>query len=183
MFAATAIAIACGTPPDQEIQQAQGAIDAAKAVGADRYAAEEFTAAQNALKNANDAVAQRDHKLARNHALDARDRAQTAARQASDRKAAARVDADHAVGAAAAALAEVRTRLRAAENARTPARRLADHRRALASGEEAVQKARADFDRGEYLAAIESANAATPRLQALAREISVAPTAGPRRRR
>src|SRR5262245_63937587 len=93
-LAAMLIASACGEPPDKEIQQAQGAIEAAKEVGADEYAHDEFSAAQAALKNANDAVEQRDYRLALNHALDARDRAKTAARQAVDRKSAARVDAD-----------------------------------------------------------------------------------------
>ena len=35
------VSIACGgEPPDKEIQQAQGALDAARAAGADRYAAD-----------------------------------------------------------------------------------------------------------------------------------------------
>ena len=40
---------ACGDPPDKEIQQAQAAIDAARAAGADRFAREEFAAAEDAL--------------------------------------------------------------------------------------------------------------------------------------
>src|SRR6185503_1475685 len=85
---------ACGSPPDKELQQAQTAIDAARAAGADRFAAEEFTAAQSALARANDAVAQRDYRLALNNALDARERAQNAARDATGRVAAARKDAE-----------------------------------------------------------------------------------------
>ena len=46
-------------PPNKEMDQAQGAIDAARAAGAERYAATEYTAATEALKNANDAVAGR----------------------------------------------------------------------------------------------------------------------------
>src|SRR5438034_1116223 len=83
---------ACGAPPDKELQQAQSAIEAARAAGADRFAVEEFLAAQNALARANEAVAQRDYRLALNHALDARERAQTATRDASGRVAAARKD-------------------------------------------------------------------------------------------
>src|SRR3954449_13445947 len=85
---------ACGDPPDKEMQQAQGAIDAARAAGADQYAREEFTAAQEALKHANEAVADRDYRLALNYALDSRERAQNAAAMAADGKATARVDAD-----------------------------------------------------------------------------------------
>src|SRR4029078_2966791 len=84
---------ACGDPPEKEMQQAQGAIDAARAAGADRYAVEEYTAATEALKNARIAVEQRDYRLALNHALDSLERAQEAARQAADGKAAARMNA------------------------------------------------------------------------------------------
>ena len=57
------------------MQQAQGAIDAARAAGADQYAREEFTAAEDALKRSHEAVAQRDYRQALNTALDARERA------------------------------------------------------------------------------------------------------------
>ena len=85
---------ACGDPPDKEMQQAQGAIDAARAAGADQYARDEFTAAEDALKRSHDAVAQRDYRQALNAALDARERAQTAAKESVNRKATARADAD-----------------------------------------------------------------------------------------
>jgi hypothetical protein len=178
------IFVACGgDPPDKEIQQAQGAIDAAKAVGADQYATDEFAAAQTALKNATDAVDQRDYRLALNHALDARDRAKTAARQAADRKAAARVDADRALAASARALIEVQAHLKTAETNRVPARLVQEARRTLATAERAVQKARTSFDAGDYPAATQAANQATSQFQSIARTLDPTPTGGPRRRR
>src|ERR687887_2904186 len=98
-LAAALTAAACGDPPEKEMQQAQGAIDAARAAGADDYANEELTAAQAALKRANDAVEQHDYRLALNNALDARERAQNAAKQAADGKAVARTEAEHTLGA------------------------------------------------------------------------------------
>src|SRR5947209_14527583 len=86
------IAAACGEPPEREMQQAQGAIDAARAAGADAYAHTEFTAAQDALKQAREAAGQHDYQSALNHALDSRERAQNAAKEAADRKATARGD-------------------------------------------------------------------------------------------
>jgi hypothetical protein len=83
--AAWAIAVglstpACGgDPPDKEIKQAQAAIEAARGAGAGQYAKTEYAAAQDALKRATDAVADRDYRLALNHALDARERAEAAA--------------------------------------------------------------------------------------------------------
>jgi len=94
--------LACGDPPTKELLQAQRAIDAARAAGADRYSREEFAAAEASLKSANDAVEQRDYRLALNRALDAEARAQSAASDADTRKAAAKADADKALKRAAA---------------------------------------------------------------------------------
>ena len=65
-----ALAGACTSPPNKEMDQAQGAIDAARAAGAEQYASTEFAAATTALKSANDAVEQGDYRLALNHAID-----------------------------------------------------------------------------------------------------------------
>src|SRR5438552_16737193 len=91
-------ATACGDPPDKEMQQAQGAIDAARAAGADQYAHDEFAAAQDALKRSHEAVDQRDYRQALNTALDARERAQTAAHESVNTKAIARAHATKAIG-------------------------------------------------------------------------------------
>ncbi|PYQ81492.1 MAG: hypothetical protein DMG01_03845 [Acidobacteria bacterium] len=69
VIVAAVTAAACGDPPDKEIQQAQGAIDAAKAAGADLYARDELAAAEKAVKDANTAVNDRDYRLALNNAL------------------------------------------------------------------------------------------------------------------
>ena len=71
--------IACAAPSQREIDQAQGAIDAARAAGAERYAPTEFAAATQALKQANEAVTGRDYRLALNYALESREQAQNAA--------------------------------------------------------------------------------------------------------
>jgi uncharacterized protein DUF4398 len=176
-------AVACGDPPDKEIQQAQGAIDAARAAGADQYARDEIAAAQKALKDANDAVADRDYRLALNHALDAREHAQTAAKQAGDGKAAARADADRVLRDATQALAEARTRLKSAEAARVSPRTLNDARRLIADGDETVQKARAAFQAGNYTEVGDTIAGTTTRLLATARDLEVATAAGARRRR
>ena len=157
--AAALVASACGDPPDKEIQQAQGAIDAARATGADMYAKDEFDAALQALTRASDAVTGRDYRLALNHALDARERAQTAAKEAADRKATAKADADRALADATTALNEARAKLQVADNGRVRPKAIAPARRAIADGETAVQKARTAFDRGDYAAAMTLATA------------------------
>jgi len=177
------VAIACGDPPEKEMQQAQGAIDAARAAGADQYAHAEFAAAQDALKRAREAVDQRDYQAALNHALDSRERAQNAAKEAADHKATARGDADRALSDAAAALTDARVKLKAAEAARVSARTLAEARRTIADAEQALQEARAAFGQADYLAVPGLAAPAHAHLQATARTLEQAlPGAGRRRR-
>src|SRR5262245_28285312 len=135
--------LACGgDPPDKEIQQAQIAIDQARAAGADRYAVEEYTAAVEALKGAHAAVDQRDYRLALNDALDSKERAENAAKLAGEGKAAARSAAEKALTAATAALAAADTRMKAATTARVAARTLNDARTALDEAHAHLQEAR-----------------------------------------
>jgi hypothetical protein len=180
--AAAVTATACGEPPDKELQQARGAIESARGAGADLYAHEEFSAAEAALKNATDAVEQRDYRLALNRALDARERAQNAAKEAVTRKAAVRADASRALALAGRALEDARTKLKSAEAARAPARVLAPARRAIADADLAVQEARTTFGQGAYASVIEAANAETTRLHDVARDLESAAGPAPRRR-
>src|SRR5882672_8561143 len=132
---------ACGDPPNKEMDQAQGAIDAARAAGADRYATSEYTAATDALKRAQDAVAQRDYRQALNEALDSREHAQNAAREAADTKAQVRGEVERDMAQIAALIAEANTRMAAATRARVPRRILDGPRQELAAVDESVQKA------------------------------------------
>jgi len=181
--AAALVGAACADPPDKEIQQAQGAIDAARAAGADQYATEEFTAAQEALKRANDAVGQRDYRLALNHALDARERAQNAAKESADRKTTARSEAERALLDGMTALNEAHTKLRAAETARAPAKVVVTARRVITDAEDTVQKARAAFDAGDYLSTKTALSGTTERLKATARDLEAAAPGANRKRR
>ena len=177
-------AAACGgEPPDKEIQQAQGALDAARAAGADRYAVEEFTAAEDALKRAHDAVAQRDYRLALNNALDSRERAQDAAKQAADGKAAARVAADHALSAAVEALTAARNALKTAEASHSPVRLLTAARRTLADEDEHVQEARTALEKDDYATVVDRASAITKAATGVTGELASGGSAASHRRR
>jgi hypothetical protein len=178
-----ATSLACGNPPDKEMQQAQGALDAARFLGAEQYAREEFTAAQDALKHANEAVALRDYRLALNHALDSRERAQMAAKMAADGKAAARVNADRAISRTATTLDTLRARISAAEASRTPPRGLAKARRVVADAQRKVQEARTVYEQGDYLTATSTAQAITEPILAATKELDPPTTSSPRRRR
>lgn len=143
---------ACGDdPPNKELQQAQQAIDDARASGAERYAKDEFTASQDALTRARAAVVARDYRQALNDALGARDRAQTAAKDTVDHKAEAKANADTLLHNAALAIVDARAKLRAAETSRRAPRVVAAARRDVAEAEKRVQEARTAFEKGEYL--------------------------------
>ena len=157
--------VACGgNPPDKELQQAEAAVDAARATSADRYAKEDFSASTDALKNAHAAVDARDYRLALNYALEAKDRADTAARDAADRKATARLNADRALRNAALGLVDIRAKLRTAQG-RQPARVVNAAKKAAAESETRVQEARAAFEREDYPKVLEMLAAPTARLR------------------
>ena len=143
-------AAGCSEPPQKEIDQAQGALDAARAAGADKYAVEEYTAASGALQKAHEAVGQRDYRQALSYAIDARERAQDAARAAADGKARARGAAQAQLADFAARVQQLETRIKTAESARVPARDLRDSRAMLAQARTALQKARTAFGSGDY---------------------------------
>jgi hypothetical protein len=150
---AALVITACGDPPNKEMDQAQGAIDAARAAGADRYAADEYTAATDALRRSQLAVAQRDYRLALNEALDSREHAQNAAREAADTKAQVRGEVERDMAQIAALIAEANTRLAAATRARVPRRVLEGPRQELAAVDESVQKAGEAMKADDYLSA------------------------------
>jgi hypothetical protein len=165
VFWASWSSISCGgNPPDKEIQQAQASIDAARAASAQTYAKDDFSASEDAIKNARAAVDARDYRLALNHALDARERADAATLAATERKTTARSDADRALRNAALALVDVRAKLRAQAGHR-PAKVISAARKAVSDSEPRVQEARATFDRAEYPKVLEMLAAPTARLR------------------
>jgi Domain of unknown function (DUF4398) len=159
--------IACGEPPNKELHQAQGAIDAARAAGAAVYAPDELKGAVDALARAQEAVGQRDYRLALNHALDSRERAQAAAKRAADERATARSDAERLLADTTAAIAVATIRLKAAEDAHTPAEATATLRAAIDTARKATDDAGNALAKEDYLGARQ-------RLQGISRAIAAA---------
>jgi hypothetical protein len=182
-FVAAIAGAACGNPPDKELQEAQTAIDAAQSAGADQLAHEEFAAATDALKRARDAVTDRDYRLALNNALDARERAQTAAKEATNRKVGAKKAAERALADVSAALTAGHTALKRAQNERIPAKSLAASTAAIADAEQGVQEARTAFDAGNYPAATDAATRTITTLRRISRDLEAMIAPAPHRRR
>jgi hypothetical protein len=153
VLCALLLCFACSAPPQKEIDRAQGAVDAARAAGAERYAPTEFNAATTALQQAHDGVAQRDYRTALSRALTASERAQEAAKQAADGKARARSEAEGAINAATNALQQLRTTVKAGEAKKLRAQLLVPARKTVGHVEGSLQEARAHLADQRYLEA------------------------------
>jgi hypothetical protein len=147
------VAAACAEPPNKEMDQAEGAIEAARAAGAEQHAATELAAAQEALQDAVGAVEARDYRLALSRALDSRDQAQNAARVAADTRERLRGELERS-------LAEIATRLvRAQDGLGDPSGTRAQRRareaalEALSGADNRVQEAGARLEAGDYAGA------------------------------
>jgi hypothetical protein len=183
-IAAALLVSACAEPPNKEMDQAQGAIDAARAAGADEYAGEQLTAAVTALKQSRDAVTQRDYRSALNYALESRDRAQNAAKQASEQRATVRGQVERTLADLKALLARADRRVVLAEANRAPRRTITATKNVLTPAREAVQKASLAVARGEYAAAQRGLVGVEARVTAAIAEIEAAtPTRAGRARR
>ncbi len=170
---------ACSAPPTAEQHQAEGAIEAARAAGAATYAPEQFQAAQAALAKYDEAVAQRDYRQALNDALEARDGAYDAARQASTRKAELLSQANQLATQVASLVADGTDRLSGRGGTRLPAAAAQRVRRTIRSATPVLQEARTSIAGGRYQDAI---SGLTPVAAALQKDLNPSGSAGRRGR-
>jgi len=171
------LTVACAEPPNREMDQAQGAIEAARAAGADVYATDEFEAAVDALARAGDAVELDDYRLALNLAIDSRERAQLAAKLAVEGRSLARGAAERAVAEVSALVGRARARLGNPEVTRLPAGSLSEPEAVIAAAEQSLQEARAALDADEYQRAIDAAEGVAARVEGALRAIDLAAAA------
>ena len=182
-LALVVVTISCADPPHKEMDQAQGAIDAARAAGAEQYAATEYTAATQALKQSNEAVTARDYRLALNYALESREQAQNAARTAADTRAKLRGDVERSIAEAKSLLVQVRARMDGPSGAQIPrgTRRTAQQRLKQLEGE--LQKADASLQAERYTEAERLLTGVKQQIQSVVTTISRGPSSqSPRRR-
>lgn len=165
LLCVTFTAACADDPPTKEMNQAQGAIDAARAAGAEQYAPEDFKAAVAALQRSHEAVTQRDYRQALNDALDARERAHDAARAGAERMAQVRSEAEQNIQALTALLQQAKSRVPAGEAVHAPDKPLTDVRQEIEHAEADLQKARADLGHQNYLPARDASRAALDRLR------------------
>ena len=144
----------------------------------------EFKAAEDALREYDEAVNQRDYRLALSLALDALERAQDAAKQAAGQKAATRSDAERLLNDATPLLSQADERLRQAAAAKVPATRIAEPTRTIAAARRSVQEARTALGSERYLVARTLLDGLADRVRAAisALDAELTSSAGRRRR-
>lgn len=174
----------CAEPPNKEMDQAQGAIDAARAAGAEQYAPDELAAATSTLAQAHEAVTQRDYRLALNHALESREHAQNAAREAADTRARIRGEVERAMAETEALLARANAAVEEAEGSRLPRRTLRQAEQALSEARKDLQEAGTAITNGDYTGAQPRLDALKERIEAALASLTPPPAAqsAPRRR-
>ena len=172
LLVAVLVAISCAEPPHKEMDQAQGAIDAARAAGAEQYAATEYAAATQALKQANDAVTGRDYRLALNYALESREQAQNAARTAADTRAKLRGDVERSIAEAKALITQARARLEGPASAQIPRNARRNSQQRLKQLEGDLQKADAALQAEKYMEADRLLTGVKQQIQAILTTLS-----------
>jgi hypothetical protein len=183
VIVAALISAGCSEPPQKEIDAAQTAVDAAKAVGAEGYAAEEYSAAVTALQKSRDSVTQRDYRQALNYAIDARQRADESAKQTATAKAHTRVAAETLVTECSARVSQLDTDIRVAEGMHVPARDLKSMQTTHADAETALQEARSSIGTGNYAEVVTSLTEVRRKLDAAIAAVDALRQRPPRRRR
>jgi hypothetical protein len=179
----TLLLAACAEPPNKEMDQAQGAIDAARAAGADQYATTEYGAATMALESAGKAVTAGDYRLALNYALESREHAQNAARDTADTKARMRSELERTLAEIDVRLAQGRARITRAERARVPPPQLRQPAADLAAVMADLQEPRKAVADGDYLRANTALDGLKARIEKALAEVTAATTSQSSRRR
>lgn len=174
---------ACAEPPQKELDRAHGAIETARAAGAEQYAADVLRAAEDARTGADAAVRDRDYRLALDRALAAYERAREAARVAGEARAEARGSAERALAELETLLGNARWRLKDAPVQRLAPRALSAPRATVDHAERALQDARSAFGRDDYRAATAAIDGQAAQVQAAMTALDQALAASPARRR
>jgi hypothetical protein len=138
---AALVVSACGAPPNKEIADAEEALRSARAAGAERYAPDAYAAAMEAYRLANEAVTAADYRLALNHALESRERAQSAGREAADLHTRARDEVHRSMADVATLLARAAAQIDEAERVGLPRQVIRAAHEAVAQVNDDVQEA------------------------------------------
>lgn len=182
LFVAVAVLAGCDDPPTAELQAAKQALDAARDVGAERFAANEYSAAQRAYSEAEattNTEAERffllkDFEQARTQIADAKSKAMQAESSAEAEKKRQRESAQAAIAAARDAVAAAYTSLEDAPAGKGTEADIEALRAELSTAEADIEAAEAALDNEEFSDADALAGSADQKATEIADGVMVA---------
>lgn len=182
LFVAVAVLAGCDDPPTAELQAAKQALDAARDIGAERFAANEYSAAQRAYSEAEattNTEAERffllkDFEQARTQIADAKSKAMQAESSAEAEKKRQRESAQAAIAAARDAVAAAYTSLEDAPAGKGTEADIEELRAELSTAEADIEAAEAAVDSEDFSDAEALAESADQKATEIADGVMVA---------
>lgn len=182
LFIAVAVLAGCDDPPTAELQAAKQALDAARDVGAERFAANEYSSAQRAYSEAEattNTEAERffllkDFEQARTQIADAKSKAMQAESSAQAEKKRQRESAQAAIAAARDAVAAAYTSLEDAPAGKGTEADIEELRAELSTAEADIEAAEAAVNSEDFSDAEALADSADQKATAIADGVMVA---------
>ncbi len=160
---------ACAKPPTQEMADAESAIAAAAQAGADEFAADELSMAQETLADAKAKMESKDYKGAKAAALEVKAKADAAVLSVESNKAAAKTEAEQRMTALLAEIADIQPKAMAVKGAAG-----APIKSEAAAIKDAWAGVQSDYDTGHYNKAIDKMDELQTRLDELKTAIDAA---------
>lgn len=169
----------CAKAPQEEVDQANQALQAAREAEADKYAAEQFNAAQDSLDAATAEIESQNSKMAFTRNYDeakrllasATSNAQAAADASGSNKNQARVEAEELIAQAQATVAEAKGLITKAPKGKEGKAALEQIQADLSSVETLITEASDALNAGDFFTAREKARTASDRANALSQEL------------
>ena len=182
LFVAVAVLAGCDDPPTAELQAAKQALDAARDIGAERFATNEYSAAQRAYSEAESTTnteAERffllkDFEQARTQIADAKSKAMQAESSAEAEKKRQRESAQAAIAAARDAVAAAYTSLEDAPAGKGTEADIEELRAELSTAEADIEAAEAAVDSEDFSDAEALAESADQKATEIADGVMVA---------
>lgn len=182
LFVAVAVLAGCDDPPTAELQAAKQALDAARDIGAERFATNEYSAAQRAYSEAEattNTEAERffllkDFEQARTQIADAKSKAMQAESSAEAEKKRQRESAQAAIAAARDAVAAAYTSLEDAPAGKGTEADIEELRAELSTAEADIEAAEAAVDSEDFSDAEALAESADQKATEIADGVMVA---------
>lgn len=151
-----AVVSSCAGPPNEEITQADAAIQAAQAAGADAYAPDDFKAASDALADAKAKVESKDYKGAKEAAMTAKEKAEAAKANAEKGKEEKKAEAEQKMSALKTEWDAVK-----AEVAKVKGKAAGELKQTESDIETQVSTIQGQIDQGNYADAVKALDEAT----------------------